>query len=375
MSRVIAFGLVLVAAACSADGGQSEGESGSGTSSAAQGTGGATAATTGSATGGDITLGNGGGGGDDGGGGDCAAVSSEAELEIAPADIIIAVDTSGSMDAEAGWTQNNLPSFVSAITASGIDAHVVLIADSDMCVPQPLGSGSCGCADEQLPAYRHVCDGVGSENAFDKILATYPQWSPSLRPGATKTIAVVSDDDANMNWGTFQSQMIALDASFNGFKFDAIVSSADPFVPGPCFLLSAAAGTEYINLVNATAGVYGDLCGQNFGPVFQDMATAVINNAAIACEIDIPEPPVGEMLDPNKVNVEYTPAGGTAQPLYNVPGGEAACDNNGGWYYDDPQNPTQIILCPASCTVVQSGAAGAKIDVLFGCGTEVGPPA
>ena len=80
-----------------------------------------------------------------GSGGECAAVSSEATANLQPADIIMVVDTSGSMSEEAKWTQSNLPSFVQTITASGIDAHVILIADADMCVSQPLGSGTCAC--------------------------------------------------------------------------------------------------------------------------------------------------------------------------------------------------------------------------------------
>jgi len=39
---------------------------------------------------------------------------------------------------------------------------------------------------------------------------------------------------------------------------------------------------------------------------------------------------------------------------------------NGGFYYDNPTNPTQIILCPSTCTAVK-GMTNPKIDVLLGC--------
>src|SRR5262245_15744943 len=155
----------------------------------------------------------------------CAALSSSAQAKLQPADIIIAVDTSGSMDEESAQVQANLNAFATIITNSGIDVHVILIADSGVCIPAPLGSGACGGGGEKLPNYRHVVQGVASTDAFEVILATYPQWKSSLRPNATKTLAVVSDDNSDMSAAQFTASLLALDPpTFQGFKFDAIVS-------------------------------------------------------------------------------------------------------------------------------------------------------
>lgn len=314
------------------------------------------------------------GGGEDG---DCAETSSEANNLPAPADIIIAVDTSGSMGQEAQWTQQNLPGMVQAIAGSGVDAHVVLIANEDMCVPTPLGSGACGCpnGDEALPNYRHVCTGVGSNNALEIIINTYDQWKDSLRPSASKTIVVVSDDDSDMGAAQFTQALQGLDASLVQFKFDAIVSFGDPFdFGGDCFLVSAAEGKVYKQLVSQTGGVSGDLCKQNFAPVFQDISTQVVESSQISCEYNIPEPPEGETINPNEVNVEYREnPQAPPQPLYNVPGGYGDCGANGGWYYDSATAPTKISLCPSTCDMVQVSIDG-RVDVLFGCDTLIGPP-
>jgi len=121
-------------------------------------------------------------------------------------------------------------------------------------------------------------------------------------------------------------------------------------------------------------GVSGDLCDQDFDPVFQNMATAVVQGSKVSCEVDIPPAPDGGIFDPTKVNVEYTPGGmGMATKILNVPNGPGDCGPNGGWYYDDAANPSKIILCPASCTQVQ-GDPKAKLDVFFGCQTEIAPP-
>ena len=49
----------------------------------------------------------------------------------------------------------------------------------------------------------------------------------------------------------------------------------------------------------------------------------------------------------------------------------ANCPANGnGWYYDNPAAPTQIILCPASCTLVEGDMTG-EVDVTLGCSTVI----
>ncbi|MEZ4444970.1 MAG: vWA domain-containing protein [Polyangiaceae bacterium] len=380
---------VAMVQACGAGGGKVDGETssstGNGAGSGVGGQGGSTF-TTSSGLGGIDPVGAGGAGGPE----ECAETSAEATDGVAPADIIIAVDTSGSMSEEAVWTQQNMNAMVTAIVASGIDAHVVMLSSTDICVPAPLGSGSCP-NDENLPAYRHVPQPIASTDALEKILATHSQWQPSLRPGATKTIVVISDDDSDLGASAFTSQLLALDPSFAGFKFDAIVSYQDPFaclsacLPNLCQgcgkccstcpqPLSAAQGAVYQQLVQQTMGVSGDLCDQNFGPVFQDMATAVVQGASIACVYDIPEPGGGDPIDFTKVNVEYSPGPNQpGQPIYYVPGGAMDCGPQGGWYYDDPQNPSQILLCESTCNAVQGNPDG-KISVKFGCETRIGPP-
>ena len=304
-------------------------------------------------------------------GGNCAEASSEAFDGEAPADIIIAVDTSGSMDLEAQWTQQNMNEMVNIIAGSGIDAHVVMISSTEICVPAPLGSGSCP-NDENLPGYRHVQMPVGSNDSLQKILATYPDWKDSLRQAATKTFFVVSDDDSDLGAGGFTGELLALDPSFQGFKFDAIVSSIDPWIPNTqCWLLSAAEGKVYKDLVAQTGGVMGDLCLQDFTPVFQDVATTVIQNSQIDCVYDIPPPAEGETIDFDLVNVQFqgTP-GEEPTTIPYVPGGRGACGPDGGWYYDEPTHPTQIIFCDATCSAVQ-GLSEGKVTVVFGCATVI----
>ena len=100
-------------------------------------------------------------GGNDSGPGDtgneCASIDDTAMVGMQPADIIVVVDNSGSMQLEAGFVQNNMNVFSSQIFLANIDAHVVLISatsndDTGICIPTPLGSGACP-DDTKLPGY------------------------------------------------------------------------------------------------------------------------------------------------------------------------------------------------------------------------------
>jgi hypothetical protein len=323
----------------------------------------------------------------------CASVSAEAETKIRPADIVIAIDTSGSMVQETAEVKANLNNFAQIITQAGIDVHVVLLADPATCIAPPLGGAACP-GDDNLPGYLHLPIFVASNDALDLFVTHYEEYKAQLRPDAVKTFLVVSDDDSWTSAATFTNQILALDPPmFEGFKFDAIAAADGPGVCAACvqqgcqscqskccdkvqncYAISWAEGAVYKQLVAQTGGVFADLCGQDFDPVFQDLATAVVESSSIACTYDIPAVPDGGAIDPTKVNVTYTPGGSdVAQTIGYVPGGAAACGASGGWYYDDPAAPSTILLCPATCDVVKADS-GARVDVAFGCDTIIAVP-
>jgi hypothetical protein len=96
-------------------------------------------------------------------------------------------------------------------------------------------------------------------------------------------------------------------------------------------------------------------------------ALNTIRGAALPCTYQVPEPGPGRVPDFDHVNVIYTPSDGSpAQTLPNV-SSETACPSNGlGWYYDDNQNPTQIILCDGACALISEDLE-AKVEIELGC--------
>ncbi len=139
----------------------------------------------------------------------------------------------------------------------------------------------------------------------------------------------------------------------------------EPVVRGQLDQLARGGGTGAAVLINTT---------QNVTQLLQTELDK-IRSKAIACEYKIPPPAAGTGLDLGKVNVNFVGGGGTSATIPYVPGGKAACDARGGWYYDvDPKadvgRPTSIIACESSCTMFQADLAG-RVDIVLGCLTIV----
>jgi hypothetical protein len=329
-----------------------------------------------SANGGVINTGaQGGAGGSLTDGGECFGVSQQAENRIRPVDIIMAIDNSGSMTFEAGEVQNNMNTFASAILNQGIDVHVAIISvegppsiftTNGVCIPAPLGSGACP-NDSKPPGYLRVDQEVSSTDALQRFLQDYQQYKPVLRQNALKYFAVVTDDDSSMPAAQFIQGVGTLDPGwFDVWRFFGV------FCTGSCPVLGACAntGTVYLELTQQSGTVPGDMCqGQsNFAAVFSQLAQTIGANKKLDCEWAIPPPPPGQTFSPNLVNVRYTPGNGQPpQDIYFVDD-PSKCGPQGGWYYDNNQNPTRVKVCPATCGVISNDVTG-LVDILFGCAT------
>jgi hypothetical protein len=97
-----------------------------------------------------------------------------------------------------------------------------------------------------------------------------------------------------------------------------------------------------------------------------DVQTEVISTV-IDCEWVIPPPPEGQSFDRDKVNVKFTQSDWVTS-LGRVSSAEECAQVAGGWYYDNPENPERVHVCPQTCNVIKV-AEGGRIDVEFGCAT------
>ena len=327
----------------------------------------------------------------------CAGVTEDAQSVRLPADIIIAVDNSGSMIEEVGFVRENLNRLLERV--GDLDVHIVLISARNgdavphnldqlgdrigdiitsltpgICVDPPLGKeGACPDNDESNPPkFKHIDHivGSGSNDGLRAILQTYSQWKNSLREGAPLHIVLVSDDNAFlMTADGFTDSLSDLSTPAEDFTFHAIVATSNPGNGGPCNKLAAARGTVYEELVQKTKGVLGNLCEQKFTPVFDAISDSMISST-LSCEWKIPEPPKGETFDTNEVNVQFTSSKGKVHNIGWVPGSDECSKVEHGWYYNKEKNPTKVIVCGQTCEWIQRKDKG-NISITFGCETIV----
>lgn len=322
---------------------------------------------------------------------ECASVKAQGDIARAPVDIIWVVDASGSMVDEQQRIQENLEVFAGGLDAAGVDAHVVMLTADDI--------GSCTTL-AGTPEYLFVEADVDSSNALVVLLDDFPAYAAHLRPAAVKHFIVVTDDESEISAAEFRSQMEAkLGGSFvlhaiasedtgmsgggfggfGGFGGACMPETCDDDVTGACggtlpgfggfggfgggFCGATRPGKIYYELADATDGEKISICEQDWGGVFARLQTAVIATSALPCELALPMAPDGKILDPNLVRVDFVPTGESSRQFPRAKDA-SACGTNQAWHYDDANDPSQIVLCPAACDAV---AVGGSLELILAC--------
>lgn len=120
--------------------------------------------------------------------------------------------------------------------------------------------------------------------------------------------------------------------------------------------IAAAGGTTAAVLIDPTKDVQESFL----------QALDTVGKTAIPCDYDIPAPGSGD-IDPQKVNVTYTPSSGGTE-TFGFVGGADQCAKapEAGYSFDDPATPTKVVLCPSTCDRVKADDVG-EVNVVFGC--------
>jgi hypothetical protein len=352
----------------------------------------------------DVPSEDGGTGGTDGSGGkavtsveaDCArtTVTADDTTSALPADIIFLVDSSPSMLEEIGFVQANLNAFSQRLNDEGVDARVILISETipadvppeerhtvaGVCMDPPLGSGACP-DDSLLPNYVHIEYPIQGTNSLDVLMSTKDDWIVHKRPGAITSIVVISDEDGvyprSIVYGDpprWEDIDFMSDQFFNGFS-KSHLDLLEPWTLNGVFGFSVCeysdeVGTLFARLVDMTGGVAGDICEQDFEPVFDSLATRVALDAEeIWCEWELPDTIPGQTFSTELVQVTRVSGSGSTEELFQV-ASDAECVP-GGWHFDDGANPSRILACAETCEELQSDTKG-TIDVVFGCEIALG---
>jgi hypothetical protein len=145
----------------------------------------------------------------------------------------------------------------------------------------------------------------------------------------------------------------------------------DPSVP--TYVLGVGPELDLLNRIAAAGGTKRAYLVGN-----EDVAANVLaalstirGDAAIPCSLEIPEPPLGGSIDFGTVNLFEGQSGiDCLSPIYYVESA-ADCGPDGGWYYDHPDSPEFVELCPASCDSVSR--PGSRLEFSIGCATVSEP--
>lgn len=403
LSRVVcatALSGALIAA-CSASGGSTDfGDTNGAGAGKPGGNGG-----NGGEAGGFIPAGAGGSMAGQGGNDSCAATKNKAEQ--VPLDMYIMFDKSSSMQDNSKWSSTTaaLKAFVEQPAAAGIGVGIQYFPQSTGVVCPNLGfcgtdadcgPAACGPCEVPLPGFPGICSGasgdsckpsdyavpdvpiaplpavgttiIGSINSHSPNGNSTPtgpalqgavdyakQWAIS-NPTHTTIVVLATDGEPTGCSGSTSSVDVAA-AAFGG------VPSIKTFVIGVGDIAS-------LNSVAAAGGTGSAIIVD--GNATEEFLQAMneIRGAALSCSYLIPQPPPGDDIDYNAINVEYTPESGISVIVPQVPTA-ADCPAAGlAWHYDVPGAPKQIILCDASCSQVKADTK-AEIDVLVGCATIV----
>jgi hypothetical protein len=92
-------------------------------------------------------------------------------------------------------------------------------------------------------------------------------------------------------------------------------------------------------------------------------ALNAIRSQALPCDYALPS--ADSSVDVKRVNLRHTSASGDTATIGWVSGPDACDPQQGGWYFDDPNAPQRLIVCPNRCDQLKQ--AGGEVQVLLGC--------
>ena len=311
----------------------------------------------------------------------CAAEVTKATR--AEVDVIVLIDTSGSMDEETKQVKNNINTFAQKIGSTGLDYTVVMIAEKPqklpfmppgfdppgICVPQPLAGADCA---DNAPIFHHLNEAVASTDSLSIILDKYGSYSGWLRPSAYKVFIEVTDDNSAKPWKQFDDELLAKgptqfgDATNRRYIFNTIGGwkRNTPVLSSEKCGSAVNTSDQYQELSKLTGGTVESVCEADYSSVFDNIAKGLVTK--LGCEFGYPKSQTGQ-TDPTSVVVNYTPGGQTsATSLTQVTDPSKCASVQNAWYYDDNANPTKIIFCPATCTSAGADTSG-KVEVAVGC--------
>ena len=327
----------------------------------------------------------------------CGEEEHTADLETKPIDIIVVIDTSGSMYQEIAGVENNInQNFGQILNMAGIDYRVVMLARKgatqyEVCVKPPLASASCG----NTSKFKHLNVNVYSHDSLEHVINEYPNYKQYLRSKSFKVFLEITDDDCSYKShrsnatgqaaknlaSAFEQDLFGLSQTHFGTKSNrnymwhaitglkAKSTPSDPYKPNEAIVPQTQrcsggvdSGEAYQWLAKWTGGLRYPVCHtQTYNAVFQKIATGIVKQAKIGCQLSLPMVGSGKTVDNDKIALQWKPKGASKTTLLTKVHDKANCGKN-NFYMEKGK----IKLCSSICTTVKNTKDG-KMTVLTGC--------
>jgi len=322
---------------------------------------------------------------------DMACATGTASAKLAGVNMLVAFDRSGSMRESAvrngptRWdlTSAALKAFFSSPDAAGLKLALRFFPDDNPaagCNDQACDAAAC--AQPLVPLGPLSADPSPADMQEQALLDATARSAPGGGAGGgTPTSAALA---GALTWAKAQRQLTMTENSVVVLVTDGEPHGCDEDIMNISKLASDAFASDNVRTyaIGLTGSREADmdaiaLAGGTAKGIFvsdgantqQELldALAAIRGQVLDCDFALPEPKAGATIDPTRVNVNVTAAGGVKTTLAQVPD-EAACAGAQGWYYDNPVSPTRVVLCKSSCDAVTVDVM-ASLEVLLGCQT------
>jgi len=329
-----------------------------------------------SATGGSFVIGNEAGANDGSGattGNMETCATSEAQVALTPLDMALGVDTSYSMDFDDKWVQvrDALNIFALNPNYANMGVSLQFFPVREQCsvmlyeqpdVPMQALPGVQPAFSSAVNAQR-MFGGTPLVQVMQGMLSYITAWAkdhPSRKPVMVLATDGIPDDTCSA------SDIDPVNSLDNAV---AIAKSAYEGKPSiPVFVIGVGAELTALNGIAKAGGTDAAAVLATGDNVTQKFLAALdnIRHNALACDYVIPPPKSGD-IDFGAVNVAFRDGASAEQTFFYVKASDqCSLSANDGWYYDDPNKPTHVVLCPQTCERVNA-AGTPKLSITFGC--------
>jgi hypothetical protein len=192
-------------------------------------------------------------------------------------------------------------------------------------------------------------------------------------PGSKAVVVLVTDGEPaiyNAQTSQIEVDCAPLDSSLTNTIADivTVVNAAKRGTPSiPTYVIGIGEAQDSMNAI-ATAGGTGKMIQLDASkPPEQTRAMLTeslrqIRTTQFECSMALP---TSADYDRDHVNVRFQHSDGSVEELGKSVGCAAP-----GWYFDNDGSPTKILLCPATCSSIQSDLNG-KLLFTLGCPTKI----